>query len=89
VTAAERAELVAKVRKLRERAAADPGPEGRTAGNLARTLARRHKITAAELYGGRGRVESPTRPPRPPRPALPIRVDLDLGGFRIRWSGKL
>jgi len=87
---AERAAALERIRKLRARAEAEGrSAEGRTAGNLARTLARRHKITAAELYGGRGRVESPTRPPRPPRPALPIRVDLDLGGFRIRWSGKL
>lgn len=87
MTDTERAELIAKVRKLRERAAADPGPEGRTAGNLARTLARRHKLTAAELY-------APRRPATPPKPAIrrqaiPVGLDLNIAGIRIRWDGKL
>lgn len=84
----ERDELIARVRKLRERAAADPGPEGRTAGALASRLARRHKLTADELHG-------PRRPPEPARPApkrrasIPVAVDLNIAGFRVRWDGKL
>jgi len=88
--ATERAEMLERIRKIRERAARDPrSAEGRTAANLARSLMERHGITAAELRPPVPARTMPARPPRPPRPALPIRVDLDLGGFRIRWSGKL
>jgi hypothetical protein len=89
---AERADVIARVRKLRERAAADPGREGRTAGDLARKLIREHKLTAAELYAPPRAPEPARRPPMSParrRPVIPVALDLNIAGIRIRWDGKL
>lgn len=90
----DRAALLERIRKLRARATADRGPEGRTAGRLARELMHDNGITAAELNPpkpSRSTRATPTITPRPRarRAPLPVSVDLDLGGIRIRWSGKL
>lgn len=89
----ERDELIARVRKLRARAAADPGREGRTAGDMARKLTREHKLTPAELYEA-PRAPAAARPaPKPTparrRPVIPVALDLNIAGIRIRWDGKL
>jgi hypothetical protein len=82
-----RDDLIARIRKLRERAATDAGAEGRTAGNLARTLMREHRIRESDLRPPR--PPAPPKPPRPPRRPFPVALDLNIAGIRIKWDGKL
>lgn len=85
-----RGELIAKIRKLRERAAADHGPEGRNAARLARELMAEHGISAADLRDTSPSTRATrTMPARPSRAQVPLSIDLDLGGIHIRWSGKI
>lgn len=87
-----RAQVIARIRKLRERGDyrgddVNFAAEATNARRLARELMEQHGITAADLKPPR-----PSRPlerPVPRRAGVPVRLDLNFGPIRIHWSGNL
>lgn len=86
----EHGEVIARVRKLLERAKLDAGAEAESARNLARTLMREHGIRLRDLHPPLERkVDGPHRPPNRNRKTASerIRVDLTPGRVRVKIGG--
>ena len=96
-------ELVARVRKLRERGTyrgddVNLAAEATNARRLAAELMRRHRLTERDFAPSRA-PRAPERPvstprpagplARPPRRRVPVRLDLDFAGIKIKWEGEL
>jgi Protein of unknown function (DUF2786) len=86
--AADRAQVIERIRKLLARARADASAEARSAANLAGVLMRQHGIHAADLEvtdGPHVHFAVEHKPERPPAPTGAIPVRVKIAGLEIRF----
>lgn len=93
----DHAALIARLRKLRERAQRDVGPEAALARRKLRELMNAHGISEVDLRWPSGRPTaapaprkpspaSKTRPARPRPGGDPVEVRVQIGGIRISFD---
>lgn len=74
--------VIDQVRKLRDRARRDVGPEATAAARKARELVASWNLTEAEL-----RASRPPAKPTPRAATTTTPIEVQIGGIRVRWDG--